>query len=68
MPRWANDILRANAQHPELPPAPASAYRELELAYSSVCRLDIIMGDDAILNRMTLIRLHVVYLKFFQAI
>ena len=66
LPRWGRDTLWGDARYPELPTAATSAYRELELAYSSVCRLDIRMGDDAIRNRVALIRLHLEYTKAYE--
>ena len=66
LPRWGRDTLWGDARYPELPTAATSAYRELELAYSSVCQLDIRMGDDAIRNRMALIRLHLEYTKAYE--
>ena len=66
LPRWGRDNLWADARYPGLPTAATSAYRELELAFSFVCQLDIRMGDDAIRNRMALIRLHLEYTKAYE--
>ena len=62
LPRWTKEPLWNDARVLE-PANGTSAFRELELAYSSVCQLDIRMGDDAIRNRMALIRLHLEYKK-----
>ena len=62
LPRWTKEPLWNDARVLE-PADGTSAFRELELAYSSVCQLDIRMSDDAIRNRMALIRLHLEYSK-----
>lgn len=62
LPRWKRDTLWSD-ENSLKPSIGASAFHELELAYSSVCKLDIRMGDDAIRNRMALIRLHLEYNK-----
>ena len=49
-----HDRLWPDVPYPELPAAATSAYRDLELTYFSVCQG---MGDDAIRNRIALIRL-----------
>lgn len=65
LPRWSRDTLWSDARSLE-PTIGTSTYRELELAYSSVCQLDIRMDDDAIRNRMALIRLHLEYTKAYE--
>lgn len=65
LPRWKRDGLWHDTQSLK-PTTGTSGYKELELAYSSVCQLDVRMGDDAIRNRMALIRLHSEYTKTYQ--
>ena len=65
LPRWKINGLWHETQSPKLTTG-ISRYKELELAYSSVCQLDVRMGDDAIRNRMALIRLHSEYTKTYQ--
>lgn len=62
LPRWSKEPLWNDARVLESADG-TSAYRELELAYSSVCQLDIRMNDDAIRHRMALIRLHLEYIN-----
>ncbi len=63
--RWSTDSRWGDARSLK-PTVGTSAYRDLELAYSSVCQLDIRMGDDVIRNRMALIRLHLEYTKAYE--
>lgn len=65
LPRWKAEPLWHHTQVFNSAVG-VSAYRELELAYSSVCQLDTRMGDDAIRNRMALVRLHSEYIKACQ--
>lgn len=65
LPQWKRDALWSDAQFLK-PTVGTSAFQELELAYSSVCQLDIRMGDDAIRNRIALTRLHVEYTKAYE--
>ena len=65
LPRWKKEGLWSNARI--VPPtAGKSPFQELELAYSSVCQLDLRLDDDIILNRIALIRLHVEYTKAYN--
>ena len=64
LPRWTERPLWNDARVLE-PADGTSTFQELELAYSSVCQLDIRMSDDAIRNRMALIRLHLEYSKAY---
>jgi hypothetical protein len=62
LPRWMTDGLGKQPE-PLRPTVASSGYRDLELAYSNVCQLDMRMGDDVIRSRMALIRLHLEYLR-----
>ncbi|KAK5626228.1 hypothetical protein RRF57_001943 [Xylaria bambusicola] len=48
---------------PEQAPMEASTYTELELAYSTVCKLDTRISIDVIRSRVALIRLHREYVR-----
>ena len=65
LPRWTEKPLWNDARVLEQADG-TSAFRELELVYSSVCQLDIRMSDDVIRNRMALIRLHLEYSKAYE--
>jgi hypothetical protein len=62
LPRWISNGL-CKQPEPLRSTAASSGYRDLELAYSNVCQLDMRMGDDVIRSRMALIRLHLEYLR-----
>ena len=65
LPQWKEDALWSDAQFVKSTVG-SSAFQELELAYSSVCQLDIRMEDDAIRNRVALIRLQLEYTKAYK--
>ena len=65
LPRWKSDAFWTDLQSLKSSVG-ASAFSELALAYSSVCQLEIRMVDDAIRNRMALIRLHLEYTKAYE--
>lgn len=66
LPRWERDGLWGPTERLLQPANPTSAFRELQLAYSSVCQLDVRMTDDDIRSRVALIRLHLEYTKAFE--
>ena len=65
LPRWKSHAFWTDLQSLKSTVG-ASAFSELALAYSSVCQLEIRMTDDAIRNRMALIRLHLEYTKAYE--
>ncbi|KAH8680628.1 hypothetical protein BX600DRAFT_504394 [Xylariales sp. PMI_506] len=68
LPRWVKEGLWQETAKPlSSQPTEWSKYAELRLAYRCVCELDVRIGDDAIRNRMALIRLHMEYTKTHSA-
>lgn len=70
LPRWTREGLWHEKTCPSISSLStkiALRYKDLERAYSSVCQLDVQMGDDAIKHRMALIRLHMEYTKIFES-
>ena len=65
LPRWKSDTFWTDLQSLKST-VRESAFSGLALAYSSVCQLEIRMVDDAIRNRMALIRLHLEYTKAYE--
>ena len=65
LPRWQSDAFWTDLQS-LTSTVGACAFPELALAYSSVCQLEIRMADDAIRNRMALMRLHLEYTKAYE--
>ena len=65
LPRWKSDAFWTDLQSLE-PTTRTSAFPELTLAYSSVCQLETRLVDDAIRNRIALIRLHLEYTKAYE--
>lgn len=67
-PRWTKEGLWRETARP-LPAQTATRpeYADLRLAYTCVCELDVRIGDDAIRNRIALIRLHTEYTKIHNA-
>ena len=63
LPRWRVEALWSNTKTISGTASQRSAFSELEIAYSSVCQLDVRMGDDAIRHRMALVRLHLEYVR-----